>query len=301
MVLSSNIIAQTQQSIQVYTTDNSSAKIDKKSIEKAFKASGLVIDGINDMNIPFSLRFKNTHYKLYNLGMFRNNELTIKLLKKYPNFGALTPLSMSIWSNDNNINISTLSINGISRAAKIPLNDPDLIAYANMIDKALKAALPNGKYKKLDLKDEDANSNYAVNIEMHVEIDEDSSIEEFREDFESELEGELEPIGFLLPNYINVQEDLFEDSGYDEYDFYITYSICKFDVIYPVSKLHPEAGAYAPCAFFAYKKRGEDIMHLGYLGVDNWIKTLNIKDSESTKPLYQAQEMINSILKEMAE
>jgi uncharacterized protein (DUF302 family) len=291
------------QSVQVWSSDNSSGKLTPKTVEDGFEKAGLGVDGNNDMNKPFSKRFKHVHYKIYNLAMFKNDALTLKLIKKYPNFGALTPLTMSIWSDDKakTLNVATLSLAGMSRATGIPTTDPDLVAYAKLVKTALKNGMPNGHFKKLPFVDKFPKKSFAINFEADVDLDDGQSANEFKEDFEAEFEGELEPLGFLLPNFTNLQEDLFDDAGYDVYDFYDTYSICKFDVIYPVSKLHPEAGAYAPCSFFIYKKKGEDKMHMGYLGVDNWITTLGIEDKESINPLKEAQGMINNIIKEMTE
>ena len=289
----------TPQSVQVFTADNKDGKITAKHISDTMDGLGLTTAGNNDMNKPFSQRFPKLHYKVYNLAMFQNDALTLALIKKYPNFGALAPLTMSIWSDGDTMNVSTLTLDGMSRASGIPKTDKDLVAYAALITKGLKATMPNGKFKFLDYKVPSQTESYAITFEM--EVDEDADLEEFKEDFEGEFEGEMEPLGFLMPNYSNLQEELFDEAGYDAYDFYATYSICKFDVIYPVSKLHPEAGAYAPCSMYLYKKKGENVMKIGYLGVDNWIKTLDIKDQESMKPLYEAQGMINNILTEMTE
>jgi uncharacterized protein (DUF302 family) len=288
------------QDVQVYTTANKDGKVTTKTIEEAFDATGLSVPGNNDMNKPFKTRFGKVHYKVYNLGMYVNNDITFKLIKKYPKFGALTPLTMSIWEDkDGSMNVSTLTTNGMSRATGVPTNDPDLIAYSALIEKALKKAMPQGHFKNLNHTVKYPNKSFA--IDMTAEVDSDAAPEDFIEDFEAEFEGELEPLGFLLPNYTNVQEEIFDDHDYHAYDFYHTYSICKFDVIYPVSKLHPEAGAWAPCSFYLYKKKGEPIMHMGFLGVDNWITTLDIEDKESIKPLKEAEGMIVKILKEMTE
>lgn len=287
------------QNVQVFTADNTDGKITPKVISDTMHDMGLVSAGNNDMNKPFRLRFNNTHYETYNLAMYQNDALTLSLVKRYPNFGALAPLTMSIWSEGNTMNISTLTLDGMSRASGIPKTDADLVAYAELITKGLKAAMPNGKFKFLDHDVKSQTDSYAITFEM--EIEEGSDLEEVREDFESEFEGEMEPIGFLMPNYSNLQEELFEPANYAEYDFYVTYSICKFDVIYPVSKLHPEAGAYAPCSMYMYKKKSENKMVIGYLGVDNWIQTLDIEDQESIAPLREAQGMINDILTEMTE
>jgi uncharacterized protein (DUF302 family) len=287
------------QNVQVFTADNKDGKITPKLISDTMHDLGLTTAGNNDMNKPFMSRFKKTHYKTYNLAMFQNDALTLALIKKYPNFGALAPLTMSIWSEGDTMNVSTLTLAGMSRASGIPMTDPDLVAYAALITKGLKAAMPNGKFKFLDYDIKFPNKTFAITFEMDVE--EGADLEEVRDDFESEFEGEMEPIGFLMPNYSNLQEELFEPAEYAEYDFYSTYSICKFDVIFPVSKLHPEAGAYAPCSMYFYKKKSENKMVIGYLGVDNWITTLDIEDQESVQPLREAQGMINDILTEMTE
>ena len=287
------------QSVQVYTADNTDGKITPESISAAFRSVDLPVPGNNNMNSPFKLRFNNTYYNTYNLAMYQNAALTVKLVKKYPNFGVLTPLTMSIWSDDKThaMNISTLTIDGMARAAHIPVTDPDLIAYAALIKKALAKALPNGSFKVLDNTIKSPAESFEITFENTIREGADLAI--YREDLEAELEGELESMGFLLPMYTNLKEEMFDKVGYDAYDFYITYSICKFDVIYPVSQLHPEAGAYAPCSFYIYKKKGDNKVHMGFLGVDNWITTLDIEDEESIKPLRKAQGIIEGIVTEI--
>ena len=288
-----------QNSIQVWSADNSKGKITTKSIEEAFNSVGLDVLANNNMNKPFKLRFKKTHYKVYNLAIFMNNDLTLKLIKKYPQFGVLSPMTMSIWSDGNTMNISTLSLKGMSRTTGVPFKDKTLREYAVLIQKALKKAMPHGHFKKLPYKDHDDTKSYLVSFSMPVEYEEDQSPGDFEENFEDEFTGELEPIGFLFPNYLNLKEDIFEDAGYDKYDFFNTLSICKFDVIFPVSKLHPEVGAYAPCTFYIYKKKDEKEMHMGFLGVENWIETADIHDDASIKPLKEAQGMIKKVIEEM--
>lgn len=291
----------TIQNVQIMSSNNSDGKITTKTIEKAFDTAGLTVGGNNDMNNPFGKRFGKLHYKVYNLAVFSNSDLAFKLIKKYPQFGALMPLTMSIWSDKDTMNVATLTIDGMARAGGIPKNDPDLVAYAAMVNEALNSAMPKGAFKVLNHKVEDPKSSYAIDFVAELDEDAIADIETYKEDFQAEFEGEMEPIGFLFPNFMNLTEEIFDDAGYDAYDFYDTYSICKFDVIYPVSKATPEAGAYAPCSFYMYKKKGENKMHLGFLGVDNWIKTLDIKDENAIKQLRDAQAMIENIVNELTE
>jgi len=298
-----NIVAKSSfQDIQIYTTQNKDGKITPKSIENTFESVGLSIVGNNNMNKPFLQRFKKVHYSTYNLAMFVNNDLSYRLLKKYPQFGALLPLTMSIWQdNNNNINIATLTFHAMARATKIPDTDPDLRAYAKLINKALKKALPQGSFKKLYNTPAHKENAFQINFITHVNLNREENIENYIDDFEEEFEAEMESLGFLFPNITNVQEEIFDERNDKQYDFYHTYSICKFDVIYPVSKLHPAAGAWAPCSFYIYKKKDEDKMYMGFLGIRNWTTSLNITDNASIKPLQEAQGMIQKIINDIIE
>jgi uncharacterized protein (DUF302 family) len=288
------------QSVQVYSAPNANGAITTKTIDEAFEKSGLTVGGDNNMNSPFEKRFGKVHYKTYNLAMFSNTDLTVKLIKKYPKFGSLTPLTMSIWSDDTKktMNIATLTLTGMSKAVGIPETDPDLIAYAAMVKTALKAALPKGGFQKNNFPVVDANKASSFKQEFTVDMTETDpdKIQEIKGNIEAALEGEMEPLGFLLPNYMNLQADVFAPLGFNEYDIYVTYSICKFDVIYPVSKDSPAAGAWAPCSMYIYHRKGEDKIHIGYLGVDSWITSLGMKDKEGMDKLYEAQGMITKIL-----
>ena len=150
------------QSVQVYSAPNADGAITTKTIDEGFEKSGLTLGGDNNMNNPFSKRFNHTHYSTYNLAMFYNTDLTVKLIKKYPKFGSLTPLTMSIWVDDTKktMNVATLTLTGMSKAVNIPESDPDLIAYAELVKKALKTAMPKGVFQKNNFPIVDSKASY---------------------------------------------------------------------------------------------------------------------------------------------
>ena len=288
------------QDIRIFTVANKSGKITGATIESAFEKTGFTIDGNNDMNKPFSKRFGKTHYPVYRLATVHDPDLSAKLVRINPDIALLTPLSMSIWQDKKgNMNISSLSLRGMSRMTSIPSSNKDLVALANKMDKALHAALPGGHFKKLAYRRvADQHKPLAVTFEADVEPDEDATLEDWKDDFESEFEGEMEPIGFLFPGFIDLNDEL-QDHGIEDFDFFDTYSVCKLDVIYPISKTHPEVGAFAPCTFFLYKKKGENKMHMGFPSVQNWITSTDIADKVSLDPLIEAENLfiktVNSI------
>ncbi|MEA1983231.1 MAG: DUF302 domain-containing protein, partial [Campylobacterota bacterium] len=287
-----------REDIRILTVENTQGKITTKSIEKAFKANGFSIVGNNDMNKAFEGRFgkdfpnAGKDFNMYRLMFVNNPKITSKLLKDYPEVGLLSPLSTSVYSKDGkSISISSLSLTGMSRISGVPETNIDLIALFDSMTNALKEALPNGKYQKLSYKkirpDGELITRFAFVLKNKGDI------EEAKEDYQESMEGEIESSGFIVAGFYPVQEDLVEN-GVKDYEFYDTYSICKLEVIFPVHKVHPEVGAFAPCTMYMYKKKGEKYTRMGYPSVYNWIMSTNIYDDESITPLIDAQNLLET-------
>ena len=284
---------------QIFSTDNVKGEINAKSIEKVFNENGMQVDVNNDMNSIFEKRYKKVYHKAYNLAIFSNHKSVVKLMKKYPSIGCITPLSMSIYADDKNrINVSTLSLKGMARVTQIPENNPDLVAYAKMLDEALHKALPNGKYLVQESSTKATNKKLTSDFTMELELEDDMTYIDAKESFEEEFESEIGPVGFLVPKKYNLQEDVLKGS---DYEFYDTYSIIRFNVIFPVSKNHPDAGSYAPFSLAMYKKKGEKVMHISFPSIDNWIDDLGITEKEVIAEVKKTHAMVIDILTELTE
>jgi len=286
----------TKDDIRIFTTDNSAGKITAKSIEKAFKTNGLTIAGDNDMNLAFKKRFGGgKDYKIYRLLFVYNPKISVKILKDYPEFGLLTPLSTSVYSKDGKkISIASLTLTGMSRISGVPKTNKDLIALYESMTKALKQALPNGKFDKLNYKIVRPDGPLITRFAF-VMPNEGNNIEDAKESYQETMEGEIESEGFIVAGFIPINEDLVEN-GINDYEFYDGYSICKLEVIYPVHKKHPEVGALAPCTMYMYKKKGDKFTRMGYPSVYNWIMSTNISDKESLDPLIDAQNRLETAI-----
>jgi hypothetical protein len=92
---------------------------------------------------------------------------------------------------------------------------------------------------------------------------------DLKDGFKEEFESEIEPVGFLVPKSYTIE--------HDDYDFFDTYSIIRFNAIYPVSKNHPDAGAYAPFSLVIYKKKDNDTVHIAFPSITNWSSDLDIQ------------------------
>lgn len=293
LMLGASLLSANEQKLQIFSADNAKGTIDAKSVQKAFNESGVIVDVNNDMNSIFSKRYGSVHHKKYNLAIFTNDTIVKKLMNKYPTIGMITPLTMSIYSGaDNSINISTLSLSGMARITKIPVTDTDLIAYSKLVDAALHKALPNGKYLSVNHAP-NPNKELVTEFITEFELEDGDTYADAKNSFKEEFEGEISPVGFLVPKSYTYE--------HDAYDFFDTYSIIRFNAIYPVSKNHPDAGAYAPFSVVIYKKKGDDTVHIAYPSIDNWIDDLGITEKDTIKAVRETQDMMKNILEELIE
>ncbi|MCK9492544.1 MAG: hypothetical protein M0Q24_10695 [Sulfurimonas sp.] len=291
LALGASLCSASEQSLQIFSVENSNGAINAKTVQKAFGDVGLKVDVNNDMNSIFSKRYDNVHHKSYNLAIFTNDKLLKKLMNEYPSVGIITPLTMSIYVDaKDNINVSTLSLYGMSRITKIPATNPDLVAYSKLVDAALHKALPNGKYLSVNHGTSEA---LVTEFTTEFALEDGDTYEELKESFKEEFEAEISPVGFLVPKSYTFE--------HDDYDFFDTYSIIRFNAIYPVSKNHPEAGAYAPFSVVMYKKKDDDTVYIAYPSIENWIGDLDIKEEATIKAVRQTQDKFQNILSELAE
>ncbi|CAA6821905.1 MAG: Unknown protein [uncultured Sulfurovum sp.] len=125
------------------------------------------------------------------------------------------------------------------------------------------------------------------------ELEDGDTYVDVKEGFKEEFESEIGSVGFLIPKSYDIKTE--------DYDFYDTYSIIRFNVIFPVSKEHPDAGSYAPFSLAIYKKKNEDTVTISFPSITNWTKDLGITDKEALKEIKKTQTMIQGIIEELTE
>jgi uncharacterized protein (DUF302 family) len=199
----------------------------------------------------------------------------------------------------NDISISSLTLDGMAKITGIAASNKHLIEYSKLIESTIAKALPNGHFEKLTFKKQVVKESLVTSFvgEMDVEPDE---LEDELAGLEMELKSSLETVGFIIAGFNKLGDDL-KANGYDKYDFFDAYSICKLSVIFEVSKNHPEAGALAPCTLYLYKEKGSMDVHVEYPSVANWFSSLGIKDKKLVKELKDAEQRVKDVVDELLE
>jgi len=285
--------------IEIITSDNSDGKITPKTIEEVFKKAGFTISANRDMNGPFKKQFKQSGFDTYNLFTFYKADAVLELVKKYPNIGLFAPMSMSIYTKkgEKTISVSSLTSGAMAKIMKAPKEDATLVRLRKLVKETLQKALPKGTFSSPKYTIQSAKGELVTNFTMKMDAEEwEDELDEFKMGFE----GELAPHGFVIAGFNNLGDE-FDDAKYEIYDFYEVYSVCKLPVIYTIAKTRPEAGAYAPCSLYLNKKKKDNIMHIGFPSVYNWISSMAIENKDDVKVLEEAQAGMKKILSGLTE
>jgi len=301
LLLLNGVVANASQDIQVYTTDNSKGKITGDTVEKAFVDAGFIISGNRDMHIAFKSKFGQINNKMYHLFYLHKKDLVSELIKVSPRAALFAPLSMSIYTKkgSNDISISFLSLDGMAKITGISAKNKYMIEYSKLVQDTISKALPNAHLEKLAYKQLKAKENLVASFVGEMDVEEDE-IQEELEGLEMELKSSLETVGFIIAGFNKLGDDL-KENGYNKYDFFDAYSICKLSVIFEVSKKHPEAGALAPCTLYLYKEKGSNKVHIEFPSVSNWFSSLAIEDKVSVKELIDAEKLVVDVVNEVIE
>ena len=208
-------------------------------------------------------------------------------------------MSLYTRKGEKTISVSSMAAAGISKITGIPADNADLVAYMKEVSDVLAKAMPNGKFEETHYKIEKPEGDLVKRFTMGMDV-KPAEIEDEVEGLQEELEAGLETAGFVLAGFNRLNDD-YKKAGITDYDFFDAYSICKVAVIYEVSKTHPEAGAFAPCTFYMYKKTAEKEVHFAYPAVYNWFSSIDVTDKASKSVLLKAQDAMNAAVNEATE
>ena len=282
----------------IFEVNNAEEKVTPLSIEEAFTNNGFSLGVNSEMNLPFKKQFEKTTFKIFTLLTVYHTKLSIDLLKRRAEAGVFTPMGVGIYQglDEDVLRVSILTSEAQAKIAGF--EDENLGLIQTQVVKVLKRLLPNAKsfYSQDSLEE-----NRSLLTQYELDLDGDDW-EEAKEELEMNLESGFEPFGFVMPGFIDLNEEMTQESKIQSpYDFYSTYSICKLKVIYTVALSRPEAAAFAPCTVMVYKKKDEDKIVLGFPSVYNWMSGARIQDLASKEVLMKAQKDFESVLKDVTE
>lgn len=288
-----------QGDLHIFDVDNKKGSITPLVIEEAFAKNGFSIGLNSEMTTPFKKQFEKTEFKIFTLLTVYHTKLAQDLVNEYPHAGVFTPMGVGIYQNLNEETLHVSVLTSDAQAKILGISDKKILkSIEDEVLKVLKAALPNAKHS---YSAESLQENRKLVTFYELDLD-GENWEDVKEDFEMSLEMGFEPYGFVMPAFLDLNEELSKNTTTEsKYDFYDTYSICKLKVIHTVAQSRPEAAAFAPCTTMVYKKKDEDKIVVGFPAVYNWMSSAVVEDKAAHEALLKAQKDFESILKNITE
>lgn len=283
--------------LHLFEVDNKAGKITPTVIEEAFTSNGFSLGVNSEMNGPFQKQFQKTTFKIFTLLTVYHTKLSKDLVKAYPQGGVFVPMGVGIYQSKSEDTLH-LSILTAEAQAKILGSDDTILKEIEVETlKIIKNLLPNAKQT---LSKDSLEESRALVTRYELDLDGEDWADA-KEEVEMNLESGFEPLGFVMPSFIDYNEELTENDAESPFDFYDTYSICKLKVIYNVALTRPEASAFAPCTVMIYKKKDEDKIVMGFPAVYNWMSSAKVEDKEASAVLMKAQKDFEAIFKDITE
>ncbi|MDQ7045531.1 MAG: DUF302 domain-containing protein [Sulfurimonas sp.] len=278
----------------IFTVDNKDLSIDAKMIEEALKSNGFVIGENANIQAELLDIYKDNNFKIYSNISFYHKDITLNLLKKEADAGVLVPMGMIVYQKLDEDDLHLVVVTADAQARILGKNLQGLHDLEDAVVEVIRTLFPSAVdyyNKKRKVQERNFLTKYTLNIK-----DKDADFEDIREELEEEFEEKFGEAGFAMPSYFDLSDDLGEDSPYD---FYVTYAICKMDVLRIVVKVEPQAAALGPCTTMIYKKKNEDKIVMGFASIYNWINSANIEGKASIDGLLQTQSVYENILKDV--
>lgn len=280
--------------LHIYSVDNKDEKITSQMIEKALASNGFTIGINSDINSGLAEKYGEDNFKIYSAISIYHDTLLKEMLVKHADAGIFLPMGLAVYQRKNE---DTLHISVVSADAQAKILGSDTVVLKKLEDaiaKVITTTLPNAKHAYSTASLEETRTlltKYSMDLKGE-------DFEEAKEKLEENFEEKFDEAGFVMPSYFDLSAKLGDTSPYD---FYITYSICKIEVIRAVAKVKPEAAAFAPCTTMLYKKKDEDKIVMGFTAVYNWLSSAAIVDKDSREALMSAQTVFEGILQDVTQ
>jgi len=293
-VLLTHSFANDSKDILLYKVLNQDHKITSQTVEDGFTMAGYTVAKNQDMNGPYQIQFKETTFDSYNLMSIYDAEISTTLVPKYPNSGIFTPFSIVTYQkkNDDYFYIALLSAHAQENILKT--KDTLFMKLQKKTEETIAKILPTAV--EADLGYKSIKTEESLYTKYSFDIDDDEAMDA-RDDMMMMMQSGMKPSGFVVANYIDFKKVLSEHKN-EDYMFYDAYSLCKLKIIYELSKLNPEAGAFAPCTMAIFHKKGSNKTEIVTLSIANLTSTLAIKDKKILKMLKKAQGTMKNIIED---
>lgn len=287
----------------VYTFDTQNDKEFDSFCNDDLKEIGFFInDPHHRVNDAYEEQFGSTDLSLIGFSSILNESVVRPLLNKDPRLGGFSPFNLLNYRKKSDMKTVVAHLTPEVILDILEISDEDIreeyIASFVPLDRLIEEKL-GGKKSYLPLK------GFAKDTMMNYEIpfEEPEDIDDFLDAFQEKFEHSFEIKGFVIAGFYNIKESFNnEEDVMPDFTSFWSYDLCHIPFSYAIfdgKNALPEAGVFAPCSVYVYKKEDENKLVIGMPRLASWAAAFDITNREKMKYINKLDKEIPEILESL--
>ncbi|MDQ7045194.1 MAG: hypothetical protein Q9M32_04690 [Sulfurimonas sp.] len=287
----------------LYTFDTPNDEAFYTFLEDDLKDIGFFLnDPHHRVNDAYEQHFGSTDLSLIGFSSIMNESVVRPLLNKDPRLAAFSPFNLLNYRKKSDMKTIIAHLTPEAILDILEIDDEEIreeyIASFVPLDRLIHGVL-GGKKSHLPL------NSFAKKRIINYEIvfDEPEDIDDFLDAFQENFEEAFEMKDFVITGFYNIKKSVNdEEDVMPEYESFWSYDLCHIPFTYAIldgENARPEAGVFAPCSMYIYKRKGENKLVIGMPTLATWEHSLAISDYKQLEYIDKLDKEIEEILKSL--
>ena len=251
------------------------------------------------VNDAYKEQFGSTELNLIGFSSILNEDVVRPLLNKDPRLGGFSPFNLLNFRKKSDMKTVVAHLTPEAILDILEIDDKEIretyIASFKPLDSLIEKKL-GGKKSYLPL----AGRSNDTMMNFEIPFEEPEDIDDFLEEFQEEFESTFETKGFVIAGFYNIKESFNnEEDVMPAFTSFWSYDLCHIPFSYAIfdgKKALPEAGIFAPCSIYIYRKEGENKLVIGMPTLSAWAGALGITDVDKMRYIEQLDKSIPEII-----
>lgn len=287
----------------MYTFDtNIDKKFDDFTVNDLKEIGFFLNDPHHRVNDAYKAQFGKTDLDVIGFSSILNESVVRPMLNKDPRIAGFSPFNLLNYRKKSDMKTVIAHLTPEAILDILEIDDKGMreeyIASFGPLDRLIAEKLGGTKtYIPLKGLSKDTMMNFEIPFEQQEDID------DFLDSFQEKFEYAFESSGFVIAGFYNIKESFnSEEDVMPGFTSFWAYDLCHIPFSYTMfdgKNAMPEAGVFAPCTMYIYKKEGENKLVIGMPTLSAWSVAFGIIDEDKVRYLEQFDEEVLDIIESL--
>lgn len=273
-------------------------KLIEDKVPAAVDASGFTIsDAHKRINDAYVKRYGSTTLDTLNFVGVGNEKALYHVINQHPKSAAFIPLTLFSYKTKGVDSSWVGMLAPEYMADAVGLEDPKLreewMSAFGDLQQTVKTTLKPTMEETATYTQMPAEPVYEITYPVKGDIG------EFVETFQEKFEEAFEEDEFIIAGYRDIKDNMEMLGLKNNFDSFVSYSICHFGFSNRFFNEIPRAGIFAPCSVYMYIPKGSKTMHVGFPTLSNWVNVMQVKDPELMEMVREFHEKVTGLLESL--